>query len=109
MVTVALFAAPSTLFNPNSEAPKNQPKIEILKGEKDMIVPKSNSKRILDQWIKKNDFDETHYKLQEEYLDHPLLTAKQLAEKLTKLSGDDQFWQTFFVNYVDWLEDDDEF
>ncbi|NQY65210.1 MAG: hypothetical protein HRT38_16105 [Alteromonadaceae bacterium] len=36
-------------------------------------------------------------------------TLEQLAEKLTKLSGDDQFWQTFFVNYVDWLEDDDEF
>ncbi len=72
----ALFAAPSTLFNPNTETPKNQPKIAILQGSQDMIVVKSNSKRILNQWIKKNKIDETKFTLTKEYLEHPLLTAK---------------------------------
>lgn len=31
-----------------------------------------------------------------------------LQEQLIKVSGVGEFWQTFFVNYVDWLEDEDE-
>ncbi len=83
----ALLAAPSTLFSPNTESPKNQPRVAIIQGAKDMVVPKSNSKRILKQWLIKNQFNETDFTLNEEYLNHPLLSAKQYynTEKQLKI------------------------
>ena len=34
---------------------------------------------------------------------------KQLQQQLIELSGAEAFWSVFFANYLDWLEDDDEF
>ena len=71
-----LFAAPSNLFNPNKNSPNEQPKIAIIQGEKDMIVPKSNAEKILNQWLKKNGLIGSNYVLKKDYLNNPLLSAK---------------------------------
>ncbi|NQY36661.1 MAG: hypothetical protein HRT37_17165 [Alteromonadaceae bacterium] len=34
-------------------------------------------------------------------------TLVQLQEKLIEASGGEPFWQTFFANYIDWLEDEE--
>jgi predicted peptidase len=73
----ALFAAPSNLFNPNKEAPENQPKVAIIQGNKDRVVPKGNATRILQQWVEKNEFLDSDFVATETYNDHPLLTAKE--------------------------------
>jgi len=72
----ALFAAPSNLFNPNKDSPENQPKVVIIQGDKDKIVPKGNADRILNQWIKKNEFVDTNYTFNRTYLGNSLLIAK---------------------------------
>jgi poly(3-hydroxybutyrate) depolymerase len=73
----ALFAAPSNLFNQNKEAPEKQPKIAIIQGEKDVVVPKGNANRILEQWVEKNQFADSSFVDTKEYLGHPLLTSKE--------------------------------
>ena len=75
--TGALFAAPSNLFSPNKDAPENQPKVAIIQGIKDRVVPKGNANRILQQWIKKNQFLDSAFVTTKPYNDHPLLTAKE--------------------------------
>lgn len=74
--TGVLIAAPSNLFNPNKLESKKQPKIAIIQGEKDKIVPMGNADRILDQWLKKNAINDTNYVDKKEYLNNPLLSAK---------------------------------
>lgn len=80
-----LFAAPSNLFNPNKDVPNKQPRVAIIQGEKDMIVPKSNAEKILKQWLKKNELIDSNYVLKEDYLNNPLLTAKQYFTSDKKL------------------------
>ncbi|PCI94499.1 MAG: hypothetical protein COB15_13980 [Flavobacteriales bacterium] len=72
----ALFAAPSTLFNFNKEIPTEQPRVAIIQGDKDMIVPKKNAARILNQWIKKNELSDTTFVLNKDYQNNPLLSSK---------------------------------
>ena len=81
----ALFAAPSNLFNPNKEAPNKQPKVAIIQGNKDMIVPKGNAKRILKQWVKKNNFSDSSFVFSPTYLNHPLISSKQFFTANKKL------------------------
>ncbi len=72
----ALFAAPSDIFNPNSESPNLQPKVAIIQGESDRVVPKSNAERLLQQWLKKNQLSDENYDEKKDYLNNPLLTAR---------------------------------
>lgn len=72
----ALLAAPSTLVEDVNDSASHIPRIAILQGEADPIVPKKNAERILDQWTKKNNFKPKAFKLKENYLNNPLLTAK---------------------------------
>ncbi len=81
----ALFAAPSNIFNKNKETSENQPKIAIIQGEKDVVVPKGNPKRILTQWIEKNQFIDSSFVITQEYLDHPLLTSKEFMNSENEL------------------------
>lgn len=90
----ALFAAPSNSFKLNTEKAANQPKIAIVQGDKDRIVPKGNAKRILKQWIEKNELSDSAFIFTEEYLNHPLLSAQQFYNsqkelKITLLSVKD--------------------
>jgi len=72
----ALLAAPSILFNSNSEAPIIQPRIAILQGEKDKIVPKKNADRILNQWLKKHQLETSNVEVKNNYLGNALLNAQ---------------------------------
>tara|TARA_B100000809_G_scaffold131230_2_gene129038 strand:+ start:18178 stop:19062 length:885 start_codon:yes stop_codon:yes gene_type:complete len=89
-----LFAAPSNLFKMNKETAEHQPKIAIIQGDKDMVVPKGNANRILKQWIEKNQFTDSAFVITKEYLNHPLLTSKEFFNtknelKITLLSVKD--------------------
>jgi len=81
----ALFAAPSNLFNQNKIPSQKQPKIAILQGEKDMVVPKGNANRILKQWLTKNELVDSNFVLKKDYLNNPLLTAKYFYNKSKQL------------------------
>ncbi len=81
----ALFAAPSNIFNINKETPDSQPKVAIIQGEKDVVVPKGNASKILKQWTQKNDFADSNFVLTEEYLGHPLLSAKSFYSNKKEL------------------------
>jgi len=73
----ALFSAPSKLFKPNNEQSIDQPKVAIIQGHKDLVVPKGNAKRIVKQWTKKNQIADSSFTVTEKYLDHPMLSAKE--------------------------------
>jgi poly(3-hydroxybutyrate) depolymerase len=73
----ALFSAPSNLFNPNKKQSKDQPKVAIIQGYKDLVVPKGNANRILKQWTTKNQIADSNFTVIEKYLDHPMLSAKE--------------------------------
>jgi len=81
----ALFAAPSNIFQLNKEKPKNQPNIAIIQGDKDRIVPKGNANRILKQWIEKNELTDSSFVFTADFLNHPLLSAKQFYNKKKEL------------------------
>lgn len=74
----ALLAAPSILFNRNSEvsAPENQPRVAILQGEKDKIVTPKNADKILNHWIKRHQLETSNVEVKENYLGNPLLNAQ---------------------------------
>ena len=73
----ALFSAPSNLFKPNTKQSTDQPKVAIIQGSKDLIVPKGNANRIVQQWTKKNQIPDSNFTVREKYFDHPMLFAKE--------------------------------
>ncbi|MFB0926080.1 MAG: PHB depolymerase family esterase [Vicingaceae bacterium] len=81
----ALFAAPSNLFKLNKETSEKQPKVVIIQGDKDVVVPKGNANRILEQWVKKNQFPDSSFVITKEYLNHPLLTLKEFINSKNEL------------------------
>ena len=72
----ALLAAPSIVVEDINNSSTHIPRIAILQGKEDKIVPKKQADKILDQWVKKNQLDTNQVELHETYLDNPLLTAK---------------------------------
>lgn len=70
----ALLAAPSKVFGLNKN--EKQPKVAILQGDDDKIVPPRNAEKIAEQWIKKHHIDISQTSTKKDYLDNPLLTAK---------------------------------
>ena len=72
----ALIAAPSILMAEINDSANHIPKIAILHGDSDPIVPKKNAKKILNQWIKKNKLKPKSFEFKENYLNNPLLSAK---------------------------------
>ncbi len=80
-----MISAPSNLFNPNKET--NQPKVAIIQGTDDRIVPEKNADKTLAQWLVKHQLDTTSVELKKDYLNNPLLTAQYFfnAEKQVKI------------------------
>lgn len=72
----ALLAAPSNLFELNTINPIKQPRVAILQGDDDQIVPKKNSDELLTQWLKKHQIDSSMVELKTNYLDNSLLQAQ---------------------------------
>lgn len=72
----ALVAAPSNLFEANTLPPIKQPRIAILQGSDDPIVPKKNSDELLIQWLKKHQIDSANVEQTTHYLGNPLLQAQ---------------------------------
>jgi poly(3-hydroxybutyrate) depolymerase len=70
----AILAGPSNLFNPNKG--NIHPKVAILQGTDDRIVPKRNAEKIKLQWLKKHQIDTSQAETIVDYLNNPLLTAK---------------------------------
>lgn len=77
----ALFAAPSNLFEPNTDEPEKQPRIVIFQGNDDQIVPKKNSDVLIDQWLTKHQIDAADVEEISNYLEKPLLKAQFYSNK----------------------------
>ncbi len=77
----ALFAAPSNLFEANTDAPEKQPRIVIFQGNDDQIVPKKNSDEIIAQWLTKHQLDAADVEEIPNYLGNPLLKAQFYSNK----------------------------
>lgn len=72
----ALLAAPSNLFDANKVNPEKQPRIAILQGNDDQIVPKKNSEELLNQWLIKHQMNSINVEETSNYLGNSLLKAK---------------------------------
>ena len=81
----AILSAPSNIFKQNNSAPNKQPRIAIIQGDKDKIIPKGNADKILAQWIKKNELIDSNYIFEQEFLNHPLLSSKSFYDSENRL------------------------
>jgi len=72
----ATMSAPSNLFEVKKQNVKSQPRIAIIQGDKDKVVPKGNADRIIARWVKKNELVDSNYVYESEYMNHPLLSSK---------------------------------
>ena len=72
----ALLAAPSNIFDLNTSTTKKQPRIAILQGEEDKIVPKKNADKLIEQWVKKHQLDTANVDMKNNYLGNSLLKAQ---------------------------------
>ncbi|MCB0380613.1 MAG: PHB depolymerase family esterase [Flavobacteriales bacterium] len=77
----ALFAAPSNLFEHNTDSPEKQPRIVIIQGNDDQIVPKKNSDALISHWLIKHQLDSTSVEEIPNYLENPLLKAQFYSNK----------------------------
>jgi poly(3-hydroxybutyrate) depolymerase len=71
----ALIAAPHTLVEKINSSSKKVPKIAILQGDKDLVVPPKNATKIIVQWITKNGFSATNFKTVQENLNDKMLAT----------------------------------
>ncbi len=72
----ALIGSPSTLVNDNNITAKHIPRIAIIQGENDKIIPLKTSEKLLNQWIIKNNFDNNNFTTTDNFMDNELINAK---------------------------------
>lgn len=81
----ALLAAPSIIMGKLNTSPDHVPKIAIIQGEKDKVVPKKQATNILNQWISKNNLDSSKFKTIENFQNNKYLSAQTYTNKNNEL------------------------
>lgn len=85
----AIIAGPSTLFDENKSINEKQPRIAILQGEEDHVVPKGQATKILTHWLNKHQIDKESVIEEKNYLGIPQLTVQQYDDKVILLKAND--------------------
>ena len=72
----ALLAAPSIITDKINTSSNHIPKIAIIQGDDDKIVPPKMATKILDQWISKNKLDSTNFTITKNFQDNKYLSIQ---------------------------------
>lgn len=81
----AILAAPSTVFDLDSTNTHHYPKVAVIQGEDDLVVPPKNADEIVQQWVHKHQLDTNNSKLISNYMGIDVLYAQYFYDATEKL------------------------